>query len=74
MTDKKDNKDSLVCSFCNKTQNEVRKLIAGRTLSFGEGAGKTVFICDECIDLCAKIIAEENASKTEENEKKKMES
>ena len=70
MTDKKDNKDSLVCSFCNKTQNEVRKLIAGRTLSFGEGAGKTVFICDECIDLCAKIIAEENASKTEENEKK----
>ena len=49
MTDKnnENNKNTLVCSFCNKTQNEVRKLIAGRTLSMGEGQGQTVFICDE---------------------------
>ncbi len=68
MTDKthENNKNTLVCSFCNKTQNEVRKLIAGRTLSMGEGQGQTVFICDECVDLCAKIIAEEASNaKTE---------
>lgn len=68
MTDKthENNKNTLVCSFCNKTQNEVRKLIAGRTLSMGEGQGQTVFICDECVDLCAKIIAEETSNaKTE---------
>ncbi|RMG43725.1 MAG: ATP-dependent Clp protease ATP-binding subunit ClpX [Candidatus Dadabacteria bacterium] len=40
---------SLVCSFCNRTQEEVRKLIAG----------PSVYICDECIDLCNDIIAEE---------------
>ena len=40
---------SLVCSFCGKSQDEVRKLIAG----------PTVYICDECIDLCNDIIAEE---------------
>ena len=39
----------LRCSFCNKPQNEVRKLIAG----------PTVFICDECIEVCNDIIAEE---------------
>jgi ClpX C4-type zinc finger protein len=39
----------LACSFCGKTQDEVRKLIAG----------PTVFICDECIDLCNDIIAAE---------------
>ena len=39
----------LVCSFCGKSQDEVRKLIAG----------PTVYICDECIDLCNDIIAEE---------------
>ena len=62
MTEKQKN---LVCSFCNKTQNEVRKLIAGRTLSFeGSDQGQTVFICDECVDLCAKIIAEENNEQT----------
>lgn len=42
-------KHSLVCSFCNRTQEEVRKLIAG----------PSVYICDECIDLCNDIIAEE---------------
>jgi ATP-dependent Clp protease ATP-binding subunit ClpX len=40
---------TLKCSFCGKSQNDVRKLIAG----------PTVYICDECIDLCNDIIAEE---------------
>ena len=44
-----DRTGSLVCSFCGKSQDEVRKLIAG----------PTVYICDECIDLCNDIIAEE---------------
>ncbi|HPI62350.1 MAG TPA: ATP-dependent Clp protease ATP-binding subunit ClpX [Alphaproteobacteria bacterium] len=43
-------KNNLYCSFCGKSQNEVRKLIAG----------PTVFICDECIELCTDIIKEEN--------------
>lgn len=42
-------KSALVCSFCSRTQEEVRKLIAG----------PSVYICDECIDLCNDIIAEE---------------
>ncbi len=46
---KSDKGTSLVCSFCGKSQHEVRKLIAG----------PTVFICDECIELCNDIIAEE---------------
>ena len=41
--------DTLRCSFCNKSQREVRKLIAG----------PTVFICDECVDICLDIIAED---------------
>ena len=40
------------CSFCNKTQDQVRKLIAGPK-------GKNVYICDECIDICSEIIEEE---------------
>ena len=44
-----DEKQTLRCSFCNKTQDQVRKLIAG----------PNVFICDECIDICAEIIEEE---------------
>ena len=43
------NRHTLVCSFCNRTQEEVRKLIAG----------PGVYICDECIDLCNDIIADE---------------
>ncbi len=43
------NRHSLVCSFCNRSQDEVRKLIAG----------PSVYICDECIDLCNDIISEE---------------
>ena len=47
-----DNKNTLYCSFCGKSQHEVRKLIAG----------PTVFICDECVELCMDIIREENKS------------
>ena len=43
-------KNTLFCSFCGKSQHEVRKLIAG----------PTVFICDECVELCMDIIKEEN--------------
>ena len=66
MAEEKDK--TLVCSFCNKTQNEVKKLIAGRTLSLGEDekSSQTVFICDECVALCAKIIADEAENKTTE--------
>ena len=47
-----DSKNTLYCSFCGKSQHEVRKLIAG----------PTVFICDECVELCMDIIREENKS------------
>ena len=47
-----DSKNTLYCSFCGKSQHEVRKLIAG----------PTVFICDECVDLCTDIIREEHKS------------
>ena len=47
-----DTKSTLYCSFCGKSQHEVRKLIAG----------PTVFICDECVDLCNDIIREETKS------------
>ena len=46
----KNNKNILYCSFCGKSQHEVRKLIAG----------PTVFICDECVELCMDIIKEES--------------
>jgi ATP-dependent Clp protease ATP-binding subunit ClpX len=45
-----ESKNTLYCSFCGKSQHEVRKLIAG----------PTVFICDECVELCMEIIREEN--------------
>jgi hypothetical protein len=44
-------KNTLYCSFCGKSQHEVRKLIAG----------PTVFICDECVELCMDIIREESS-------------
>ncbi|MBP7243180.1 ATP-dependent Clp protease ATP-binding subunit ClpX [Amaricoccus sp.] len=47
-----DTKNTLYCSFCGKSQHEVRKLIAG----------PTVFICDECVELCMDIIREETKS------------
>ena len=46
----KEDKDKLFCSFCGKSQHEVKKLIAG----------PTVFICDECVELCTDIIKEES--------------
>ncbi len=46
-----DSKNTLYCSFCGKSQHEVRKLIAG----------PTVFICDECVELCMDIIREESS-------------
>jgi len=46
---KRDDEDILRCSFCSKSQNEVKKLIAG----------PTVYICDECVDVCNEIIADD---------------
>ena len=54
----KENKNTLYCSFCGKSQHEVRKLIAG----------PTVFICDECVELCMDIIKEESKSQISKNE------
>ncbi|MCI5053882.1 MAG: ATP-dependent Clp protease ATP-binding subunit ClpX [Pelagibacteraceae bacterium] len=54
----KENKNTLYCSFCGKSQHEVRKLIAG----------PTVFICDECVELCMDIIKEESKSQIAKNE------
>ena len=64
MTDKKDMEQKLVCSFCNKTQNEVHKLIAGKSLTGPDGTQETVFICDECIELCSNIIKGEDKPAT----------
>ena len=52
MTEKKSGEKLLYCSFCGKSQHEVKKLIAG----------PSVFICDECIDLCNDIIRDETAA------------
>ena len=54
MAENKNTKTTLFCSFCGKSQHEVRKLIAG----------PTVFICDECVELCMDIIKEENKTST----------
>ena len=54
----KNNKNILYCSFCGKSQHEVKKLIAG----------PTVFICDECVELCMDIIKEETKSSLFKNE------
>ncbi|MCB1737643.1 MAG: ATP-dependent Clp protease ATP-binding subunit ClpX, partial [Gammaproteobacteria bacterium] len=51
-----DNEDKpLYCSFCGKSQHEVRKLIAG----------PSVYICDECVDLCNEIITDELGASAE---------
>jgi len=52
----------LYCSFCGKSQHEVRKLIAG----------PSVFVCDECVDLCNDIIREEVQEKTVDQEDRKL--
>jgi ATP-dependent Clp protease ATP-binding subunit ClpX len=54
----KETKNTLYCSFCGKSQHEVRKLIAG----------PTVFICDECVELCMDIIKEESKSNLTKND------
>src|SRR5678809_1141548 len=56
MSKKGNSGDVLRCSFCNKSQRDVRKLIAG----------PTVYICDECVDICLDIIAEERESEEQE--------
>ncbi|MDG2091042.1 MAG: ATP-dependent Clp protease ATP-binding subunit ClpX [Gammaproteobacteria bacterium] len=61
MSDKNSKDDSgklLYCSFCGKSQHEVRKLIAG----------PSVFVCDECVDLCNDIIREEIQEKSEDSD------
>lgn len=57
-----DSKTLLYCSFCGKSQHEVRKLIAG----------PSVYICDECVDLCTDIITEEVKEKIEASESDKL--
>ncbi|OIQ46197.1 MAG: ATP-dependent protease ATP-binding subunit ClpX [Gammaproteobacteria bacterium MedPE] len=57
-----DSKALLYCSFCGKSQHEVRKLIAG----------PSVYICDECVDLCTDIITEEIKEKVETDEPEKL--
>ena len=61
MTDKDESNPEklLYCSFCGKSQQEVKKLIAG----------PSVFICDECIELCNDIILEEALADTDGSEK-----
>ncbi len=56
--EKSNNKNTLYCSFCGKSQHEVKKLIAG----------PTVFICDECVELCMDIIKEENKNNNQKIE------
>src|SRR5438067_13671700 len=60
MTDKVGGEKLLYCSFCGKSQHEVRKLIAG----------PSVLICDECIDLCNDIIREDAATDTSQKSQK----
>ena len=55
----KNSDDKVRCSFCNKTQDQVRKLIAGPS---------GVYICDECVDICADIIEEEYEEEPEVEE------
>jgi ATP-dependent Clp protease ATP-binding subunit ClpX len=57
MVSRETSSDLLRCSFCNKTQREVRKLIAG----------PNVYICDECVDICLDIIAEDRAREARES-------
>jgi ATP-dependent Clp protease ATP-binding subunit ClpX len=58
MARKNDSNDDLLCSFCGKSQDEVKKLIAG----------PSVYICDECIQLCNEIIAEEYGQEADAEE------
>ncbi len=62
MTSKNDDNNKLRCSFCGKTQDQVKKLIAG----------PSAYICDECIDLCADIIDEEYDTLLKEDEVREL--
>jgi len=63
MSDDHDSDGKLLhCNFCGKSQHEVRKLIAG----------PSVYVCDECVELCNDIIREELQESTDEGEKKKL--
>ncbi len=55
MTDQTEDNDKLFCSFCGKNQKEVKKLIAG----------PSVYICDECIQLCGEIVEDEGSQKSD---------
>ena len=55
-------RDNLICSFCQKSQKEVKKLIAG----------PTVYICNECVDLCVEIIEDEEIQTVESVEKTEL--
>ena len=57
MTDNSDNGEVLYCSFCGKSQSEVKKLVAGRG----------VYICDECIEVCINIVADEMAEEAKKH-------
>jgi ATP-dependent Clp protease ATP-binding subunit ClpX len=57
-----ENKNTLYCSFCGKSQHEVRKLIAG----------PNVFICNECVELCMDIIREEDKTQLASSEDGKI--
>lgn len=59
MTRKENSSGELVCSFCGKSQDEVKKLIAG----------PSVYICDECVSLCNEIIQEEYEQKEKDRER-----
>ena len=52
--------DTIRCSFCGRTQDQVRKMIAG-------SGNHNVFICDECIELCSEILEEELGKQEEED-------
>ena len=62
----------LHCSFCGKSQSEVKKLIAGKSVRLDNGQKETIFICDDCINLCHGIISNDPAIKaaTEQGELK----
>ncbi|MBN1962669.1 MAG: ATP-dependent Clp protease ATP-binding subunit ClpX [Deltaproteobacteria bacterium] len=62
MANKRDHSGSLVCSFCGKSQKEVKKLIAG----------PTVYICDECIGLCNDIMIEELSSEEQAGQQRQV--
>ena len=68
MTENQDKE--LHCSFCGKSQSEVKKLIAGKSVRLDNGKTETIFICDDCVNLCHGIVENDPAIKaaTEQGE------